>query len=310
MWDLGALRDRGDFARRLAVTAAALIVYRLGAHIPLPGLDPHALSCSTGPTARPSSASRSWRSASTRLSAFSSWPSWRSSLFRRCGAGNTRMRAIATRLNRWLVLLAIGAAVVQAHGYARALEGVTQLVTEPGVAFRIACVATLVAGTAFVIWLADLITRHGLGSGVWLLFVVPALADLPDRVGALAGLLAEGSISPPAVLAWAAPVVLAIAAHRAPSAGGRRTAESCRGQLPVADAAQLCGCRGCLSSLSLAVDRRHMPTSPPPGSSPAAARDRRARRLARAIRLSLCTPRHERSVPTAAGRRRRSSGSC
>jgi preprotein translocase subunit SecY len=44
MWDLGALRDRGDFARRLEVTAVALIVYRLGAHIPLPGLDPHALS--------------------------------------------------------------------------------------------------------------------------------------------------------------------------------------------------------------------------------------------------------------------------
>jgi hypothetical protein len=57
-----------------------------------------------------------------------------------------------------------------------------------------------------------LITRHGIGSGVWLLFVVPALAELPGRVGAIGGLLAGASISATAVLAWAAFVVIAVAA--------------------------------------------------------------------------------------------------
>ena len=79
--------------------------------------------------------------------------------------------------------------------------------------FRIACAATLVAGTALVIWLADLITRHGLGSGVWLLFVVPALADLPRRVAAIGGLLGEASITMSGVLACLAFVVIAVVSH-------------------------------------------------------------------------------------------------
>ena len=62
MWDLGALRDRGDFARRLVVTAVALIVYRLAAYIPLPGLDAHALAPLYGADGEPSNAFPSWRS--------------------------------------------------------------------------------------------------------------------------------------------------------------------------------------------------------------------------------------------------------
>ena len=196
MWDLGALRDRGDFARRLAVTAVALIIYRLGAHIPLPGLDPHALSLLYG-VRRHSRRAHLHRRARHLPACQRPHPgrAGEARSFRRCGGGLASDPRNRDRLNRWIVLLAIGAAIVQGTGYARALEGVTQLVTEPGVPFRIACMATLVAGTAFVIWLADLITRHGLGSGVWLLFVVPALADLPRRIAAIGGLLGEASIS-------------------------------------------------------------------------------------------------------------------
>ena len=212
MWDLGAMRDRGDLARRLAVTAVALIVYRLGAHIPLPGLDPHALALLYG----------SDGTAVERISilALGIYPLVSVLILaelakllvpalRRWERADVRNR---DNLNRWIVLLAIGAAVVQGTGYAGALENVTQLVMEPGVPFRIACAATIVAGTAFVIWLADLITRHGLGSGVWLLFVVPTLADLSSCVGAIGGLLAEASVSATAVLACLAFVVIAVAA--------------------------------------------------------------------------------------------------
>jgi preprotein translocase subunit SecY len=210
MWDLGALRDRGDFARRLAVTAVALIVYRLGAHIPLPGLDPHALSLLYGSDGR----------AIERISivALGVYPFVSALILaelakilvpalRRWEYASVRNR---DSLNRWIVLLAIGVALVQATGYARALEGVTKLVVEPGVSFRIACAGSIVAGVALVIWLADQITRHGLGSGVWLLFVVPKLASLRNDVAALASSLGEGQISGTQAFVSLALVVVAI----------------------------------------------------------------------------------------------------
>jgi hypothetical protein len=212
MWDLGALRDRGDFVRRLAVTAVALIVYRLGAHIPLPGLDPHSLSLLYGSDGR----------AIERISilALGVYPLVSALILaelakllvpplRRWERSDLRNR---DNLNGWIVLLAVGFAIMQGAGIARALESVQTLVAEPGVSFRAVCMVTLVAGAAFAIWLADQITRYGLGSGVWLLFVVPTLADLPSRTWALLEVSRTGQISPVAVLACALFVIVAVAA--------------------------------------------------------------------------------------------------
>jgi preprotein translocase subunit SecY len=220
------LRDRGDFTRRLAITAVALIVYRLGTHIPLPGLDSHALALLYG----------SDGTAVERISivALGIYPlvsvlilaelaKFLVQPLRRWERADVRNR---DNLNRWIVLLAIGAAVVQATGYAGALEGVTQLVAEPGVPFRVACAGTIVAGTAFVIWLADQITRHGIGSGVWLLFVVPTLADLPKGIWALLEVSRQGQISTTGVLACALYVVLAIAALAAIMQAARATPQA------------------------------------------------------------------------------------
>src|SRR5262245_33039365 len=141
MWDLGGLRDSGDLVRRLAFTAVALIVYRLGAYLPLPGLDPHALSL-LGSDER----------AIERISivALGIYPFVRVLIL----AELAKLLVPALRLweradvrnrdtlNRWIALLAIGMAVVQGTGYARALEGISQLVSEPGTSFRLACAVT------------------------------------------------------------------------------------------------------------------------------------------------------------------------
>jgi preprotein translocase subunit SecY len=122
-----------------------------------------------------------------------------------------------------------------------ALEDVKHLVDEPGTAFRLTCIATLVGATAIVIWLADQITRHGLGSGVWLLLVTPWLAEIPARI---AGLAASWSDWGPAVsvlllIGCAVSVLVLAAIMRLLKAGGapREMAATSLWSVLLADAA-------------------------------------------------------------------------
>ncbi len=186
---LGGLQDRAELAKRLFLTAVALVVFRAGGHIPLPGLDTHALA-KLGPMGG---------DVIGRLSIFA--------------LGVTPLvtvlilmellKVLAPRVRRWehasarnqdllsrvVVALALIAAAAQAFGLAAALEDVKGLVDEPDIPFRLVCVATLVTGAAITIWLADQITRNGLGSGVWLLLITPALAELPRQLAYLAYLV-------------------------------------------------------------------------------------------------------------------------
>jgi hypothetical protein len=85
-----------------------------------------------------------------------------------------------TSFNGWIVLLSLAIAGYQANGIAVGLEGIDSLVPQPGLAFRAGVIATLVAGTAFLIWLAALVTRHGVGSGFLLLLAAPLLMAVPS----------------------------------------------------------------------------------------------------------------------------------
>jgi preprotein translocase subunit SecY len=119
--------------------------------------------------------------------------------------------ANGARLNRMLRLTALGFAAIQGLGIALGLENVATLVAEPGVAFRAGTVITLVAGTAFLIWLADLVTRCGVGSGFWLLLAMPGIMELPSMTAGLLYLAGNGTISELAVALVAGYVVLSIA---------------------------------------------------------------------------------------------------
>jgi preprotein translocase subunit SecY len=77
----------------------------------------------------------------------------------------------------WLLLAAL-----QGYGIATGLERAKNVVNEPGPQFQVNVVATFVAGTALLVWLASLISRYGVGSGVWILPLVPYLAGLPALV--------------------------------------------------------------------------------------------------------------------------------
>lgn len=182
MLDLGGVRDRPEFMRRLGITAALLIVYRLGTFTPLPGIDPEALSRLGGVAERISIFALGITPLITVLIL--------AELLKVVAPGIRRWEQAAPRnrdkLNSIVVGLSLLAAAAQASGLALALEDVKDLVSEPGTPFRLTTIATLVGGSAIVIWLANQITRHGIGSGVWLLFVTPWLSDLIPHYAALA----------------------------------------------------------------------------------------------------------------------------
>jgi preprotein translocase subunit SecY len=174
-----------ELVPRLAVTLAALAAYRLGAHVPLAGINPtrlaslyrdSALLTSLGPAGErfsvvglgliPIISVLLLLEAARLLSPrFNAW----------AGAtpDNTR------RLERYAFTGAALLAAVQAYGIAIALEGAPDLVVEPGLGFRAGIVASLVAGTVLLMWLATMVSRYGLGSGIWLLLLASQLVGLP-----------------------------------------------------------------------------------------------------------------------------------
>jgi SecY len=190
MLDLGGVRDRDEFIRRLAITAALLVAYRLGTFIPLPGIEPQALARLGGVAERISIFALGVTPFITILVLAELLKVVAPSV-RRWEQASERNRHT---LNRIVVGLSLLAAAAQASGLALALEDVKGLVSEPGTPFRLTSILILVAATATIIWLAYQITRQGIGSGVWLLLVAPWIADMLPRLATLALWQHDGSL--------------------------------------------------------------------------------------------------------------------
>jgi preprotein translocase subunit SecY len=164
----GSTRDTG---RRLLVTMGALFLYRLGCQIPLAGVD---LSFLIGTPGVPDSAF-------SHLSIFALgvMPIFTATMI--FEIAKLAFPALGRRAHprRAILIGALALAALDGFAIARALEHREGIVIEPGWAFRLETIATLVAGTALLGWLAERITRHGLGDGLWLLLVAPFLVQLP-----------------------------------------------------------------------------------------------------------------------------------
>ncbi|MEQ1578550.1 MAG: hypothetical protein ABL894_12965 [Hyphomicrobium sp.] len=123
----------------------------------------------------------------------------------------------ATRhaVERGILSVAFVFAAIQAWGMAIAFEDVQGLVTAPGPAFRIMCIASMVGATGLLAWLASIITKHGLGSGFWLLLLTPALAGAASLSTGLFAAVQAGNASAAAMLVplvFMAAVALALTA--------------------------------------------------------------------------------------------------
>ncbi len=171
-----------SFPNRAAVTLAALLVYRLGCHLPLPQLNAEMLS----ELYRPDTVSYGRPVERISIFALGVSPIFSalilaelcrlSARFRRWEDANTSFVS-ATILFASLVFAAL-----QAFGMAMALESMGTFVTDPGWMFRLHVIATFVAATAFLYWLAGAVTRLGLGNGFWLLLALPTIITLPEAV--------------------------------------------------------------------------------------------------------------------------------
>jgi preprotein translocase subunit SecY len=169
--------------QRLLVTLAVVCIYRLGCHIPLPGVDPAALA-SLARFGRISALTAEHVS----IFALGVIPIFSALMvveflklivptFARWAA---RDRYNAGRVNRGVRYIALLLAAFQALGMARALPNISGLVPEADWTFPLTTVVTFVAATALLGWLGDQITRHGFGNGFWILLLTPALLHLPQ----------------------------------------------------------------------------------------------------------------------------------
>jgi preprotein translocase subunit SecY len=197
----------GDLKRRLWFLLGALVVYRIGTFIPVPGIDPIALqelfkSQQGGILGMFNMFSGG---ALSRFSVFALgiMPYISASIIMQLMAyvvptleqlkkeGESGRRKI-TQYTRYGTL---GLALFQSMGIALALESSAGLVLAPGLGFRITAVVTLTAGTMFLMWLGEQITERGLGNGISILIFGGIAAGLPGAIGGLLELVRTGAMS-------------------------------------------------------------------------------------------------------------------
>src|SRR5829696_7355343 len=203
--NVGASRY-GDLKRRLIFLLGALLVFRIGAHIPVPGIDPNVLAgffqgqqggmlgmfnmFSGGALSRFTIFALGimpYISASIIMQLMTAVSPQLDQLRKE---GESGRRKITQYTRYGTVFLAL----FQSTGISIMLESQPNLVLEPGLMFRITTVTTLVTGTMFLMWLGEQITERGLGNGISIIIFAGIAAGLPGAIGGMFELVRNGSL--------------------------------------------------------------------------------------------------------------------
>ena len=197
----------GDLRRRLVFLLLALVVYRVGAHIPVPGINPEQLeqlfNDQQGGILSLFNMFSGGALSRFTLFALGIMPYISASIiiqlmgyvvpaFEQLKKEGESGRRKITQYTRYGTL---GLALFQSLGIAMALESSSGLVMSPGLGFRVTTVVTLTAGTMFLMWLGEQITERGLGNGISILIFGGLAAGLPGAVGGLLELVRTGAMS-------------------------------------------------------------------------------------------------------------------
>lgn len=207
----GAFSKATELKRRLLFVIGALLVYRLGTYIPIPGIDPHV-----------------WNDIFTQrgggildmFNMFSGGALQRMTIFalnimpyisasiimQLASSMSPKLEAIKKegesgrmRINQYTRYLTVLLATVQAYGLAVGLESmqssVGSAVIDPGMFFRISTVITIVGGTVFLMWLGEQITSRGIGNGISLIIFAGIVAELPRAIASTLELGRQGQFS-------------------------------------------------------------------------------------------------------------------
>lgn len=219
----GAFAKAEELKKRIWFTLGALLVYRLGTYLPLPGINPVALA-------------QAFNNAQTGIvglfNMFSGGAVGRMAIFA-LGimpyiSASIIVQLLTTvvpsfeamkkegesgrkQLNQYTRYLTVVLAVFQAYGIAVGLEGSGNIVTDPGWFFRISTVLTLLGGTMFLMWLGEQITSRGIGNGISLIIFAGIVAELPRAIAGTLELGRQGAISTGAILGIIVLAVVVIA---------------------------------------------------------------------------------------------------
>ena len=201
-----------DLQKRILFTLCALVIYRFGSFIPLPGVNASAVvhlfqgdmgmmgmfdAFSGGSLSRMSVLALNifpYISASIVIQLLTATSKTLSELRKEGESGRIK-------INQYTRYLAIGLCVVQGYAVAKGLSAMAPVggvaaVVNPGMWFEISTVVALVGGTAFVMWLAEQITARGVGQGASLLIMTGIIAEVPNGIAKVFSLGAVGQVSP------------------------------------------------------------------------------------------------------------------
>src|SRR5438105_1063282 len=221
--NFSAFAKADELKKRIWFTLGALLVYRLGTYIPLPGIDPNI-----------------WDQVFTKqaggiLGMFNMF----------AGGGIHRMAIFALNimpyisasiiiqllttvspqlealkkegeagrkmLNQYTRYLTVFLAAIQAYGIAVGLEGAGNVVSDPGYFFRLSTLITLTGGTVFLMWLGEQVTSRGIGNGISLIILAGIVAELPSALAGTLELGRQGALSTGVILLVLIMVVAVIA---------------------------------------------------------------------------------------------------
>ncbi len=226
--NFGAFSKATELKKRIWFTLVALLVYRLGTFIPLPGIDPVAFA-------------QTFKSNSTgilgMLNLFAGGAVERMAIFalnimpyisasiimQLMSSVSPKLEALKKEgeqgrkaINQYTRYLTVILATFQAYGIAVGLEGsragAASVVIDPGWFFRLTTVISLVGGTMFLMWLGEQITARGVGNGISLIIFAGIVAGLPAALLSLFELSRTGSLSPFLLIALLALMLAVVAA--------------------------------------------------------------------------------------------------
>jgi len=221
--NFGALAKATELKQRIWFTLGALLVYRLGTYIPLPGINPQAVAdmfnqqssgilgmfnmFAGGAVGRMAIFALNimpYISASIIVQLLTAVSPHLEQLKKEGEQGRKT-------INQYTRYGTVFLAALQAYGIAVGLEGAGNVVNDPGLFFRFSTVITLTGGTVFLMWLGEQITQRGVGNGISLIIFAGIVAGLPAALAGMLELGRQGAMSTGIILGIFVMSVLVIA---------------------------------------------------------------------------------------------------
>ncbi len=210
--NLGVFAKATELKKRLWFTLGALVIYRLGTYIPLPGIDARILQDifqqNAGGILGMFDMLAGGALSRMTIFALNIMPYISSSIIMQLlTTASSTLEALKKegeigrkKINQYTRYLTVLIAALQAYGIAVGLEGMTAGVDSSAVVwgtfeFRFAAVVTLVGGTMFLMWLGEQITARGIGNGISLIIFAGIVANLPHALAATLELGRTGALS-------------------------------------------------------------------------------------------------------------------